>query len=929
MAAKKRIPSGLESDIETLTPAINLDGSRPAPRSPGQAAVDADNQQLYDDALAGRIKLPGVNSASGTNPANPYAGEGRDPNWKPPPAKDFDATVGDAIVDAVPALRTWGSSEQDEKPKEETKGDLTFVDRPDGGAAWPAPRVVPAHEVDLVSPERDKAEQDAYSHIKSGYGDQRSALEGQKSAEDEVAQARVALNNARAEGDQKVADVADQARWNTEARALNDKTSQDTFRAKMDAFSSELANDKIEYKSSAPQQVTWMIARALGSVQQGLLGLSSNQVADQIDAHIKQSLDAKKANHDIKKGRLGDMQKFYDMAASQSKDQGERSRLAYGYALEAAKAEAAKLANAAGNPLALAEAKKIQAALDEKSAQIETVGEYGTELTAAQASIRNHKWVQAGVEGGGGKSVDSKNVYFDSIDGRYYAARSEKDKEKLAESVELVGRIKASAERYQRSLGKINTGEKLVGKTGLDTDDMSEARSAHIALLTDIRDANKEGGVIREGLMKAGIYEDSIVSPDRLTGNADKQIGVIVDRTKSLHSNVTKALAPVPVDAAPQPYGSAPKSIPTGKNREEPRKVKPSAVGFEPAGARAKGGGVDEQPYLVGEKGPELVVPNKPGFVMTALQTAALRGAPPTKQQADTLPKGAPKSAIQRYAEKMGVAREDGGDVTPEPPKESHLGSMGKNLALATLMPAALIPAAGHGLASIVQDIRAAAARKKAEEERASVERAESRRTPELTSSRTDRLEITRGPDREGVPERNDPDRSSDETFARPSYVPRNAGALYRTSQLAPAHSPLSEGDVRGAQKREDGGAVLPLYEPEGHELHQSLDGHAYYAANEQPESTRPSLSGPSPRFSEHVPVRSERAAHAAPPRRRESPEDLMRMANELERSMRSEHEARMAEGPAVHARACGGAMRPKGLAASISRDLETAKRGR
>lgn len=53
-------------------------------------------------------------------------------------------------------------------------------------------------------------------------------------------------------------------------------------------------------------------------------------------------------------------------------------------------------------------------------------------------------------------------------------------------------------------------------------------------------------------------------------------------------------------------------------------------------GSAATGGEVDDaKPYLVGEKGPELIIPDKPGYVMTAHQTAALLGGGgPTKEQA-------------------------------------------------------------------------------------------------------------------------------------------------------------------------------------------------------------------------------------------------------------------------------------------------------
>jgi len=52
----------------------------------------------------------------------------------------------------------------------------------------------------------------------------------------------------------------------------------------------------------------------------------------------------------------------------------------------------------------------------------------------------------------------------------------------------------------------------------------------------------------------------------------------------------------------------------------------------------ARGGAFDgTHPILVGEEGPELIMPQRPGYVMTAQQTAALRGAPPTGQQAASI----------------------------------------------------------------------------------------------------------------------------------------------------------------------------------------------------------------------------------------------------------------------------------------------------
>jgi hypothetical protein len=82
----------------------------------------------------------------------------------------------------------------------------------------------------------------------------------------------------------------------------------------------------------------------------------------------------------------------------------------------------------------------------------------------------------------------------------------------------------------------------------------------------------------------------------------------------------------------------------------------PSVTQYDPMDpdVRAEGGSMGSgEPYLVGEKGPELIGPNEPGWVMTAHQTAALLGAPPTKQQAEHL-------------ERMGHARFGGGMVMPQ-----------------------------------------------------------------------------------------------------------------------------------------------------------------------------------------------------------------------------------------------------------------------
>jgi hypothetical protein len=840
----------------------------------------------------------------------------------------------------------------------------------------------------LVSQERQDAEQAAYAHMRENVAGQRGAIENLKDAEDDVAQADIQANNARAEGHKKIADEHTNAGIDVQSRALADREKQDAFREKIDAFSQDLANDRIKVDASPSRQVTWTIAKALGSIGQAFLNLPTNQVADQIDAQIRQDIENQKANHDIKKGRLGDMKTLYDLAASQSKDQAERDRLAHGYALEAAKSQLQAMAEASGNPKALAVAKKLKAEWDMKS-QLTDAKDPEIELAAVQRGIAENKWVPAGVAGGAGKPVEGKFVYFDPTDGKYYDAKSEPNHKELTKAVLLQQRASAAGQKYLDTLKGLGFFEKLAGKGEVDSKAMSAARGAHIAYLDDVREINAEGGVIREGLKKAGVYEHSIVSPDKLTGDAEAQIQVTLDRVKNLSAETKKILDPTPVVKSPQGYGTAPKNTPTGQSYKAPPKTTTSSVGFSPL-PKARGGDVEhEQPYLVGEEGPELVVPNKPGFVLTALQTAALKGAPPTRQQMETLPPGA-KSAIQRFAEKAGVAREDGGAVAPaarRPPTPEELEEDERKIR--EFMGSDQDAKEQADKIAYLQREAEREARSRAADEEARRQQdtkrqksdAEAREVEELGPVRAwvNRTGRSIGQDIRSSPaatkalyDAADRFKSANRAmhkageFATPKFYRmdqedmQRGGALYtpefvkdwkkehapvrqgqftRTDPTAgeepygpppPPRQPVSfERDPAPVPARADGGEVLPLYEPPGLRLQQTADGHAYFASEAEDRPSGASLSGPTPRYSAHPLAPEARPAPPPrPPARREmTPEELMRWADSTKAGLTSDHEARMAEGPAVKARAQGGAMHAKGLAASISRDFKKAKR--
>jgi hypothetical protein len=99
-----------------------------------------------------------------------------------------------------------------------------------------------------------------------------------------------------------------------------------------------------------------------------------------------------------------------------------------------------------------------------------------------------------------------------------------------------------------------------------------------------------------------------------------------------------KTEAPIPVVSVPQEIGKAPKNVPTGQTYVAPKRSSASEAGLVPAHAR--GGPVSKgKPALVGEEGPEMVVPRR--------------------------------SALERFARKAGIVSDekakDIGDIDDEP----------------------------------------------------------------------------------------------------------------------------------------------------------------------------------------------------------------------------------------------------------------------
>jgi hypothetical protein len=134
---------------------------------------------------------------------------------------------------------------------------------------------------------------------------------------------------------------------------------------------------------------------------------------------------------------------------------------------------------------------------------------------------------------------------------------------------------------------------------------------------------------------------------------------------------------------------------------------------------------------------------------------------------------------------------------------------------------------------------------------------------------------------------------------ARADGGPVDAGKPYLVGERGPELVvPRSSGQVIPAEQTAD---VLPLFEPPGKELHQSLDGHAFFA--DQPNASESGAkSAPASVLTKGGPAK----ATAAAPARKMSAKEMMAAAEAMGARMQAEHDARMAQGPAARRLASG-----------------------
>lgn len=145
-------------------------------------------------------------------------------------------------------------------------------------------------------------------------------------------------------------------------------------------------------------------------------------------------------------------------------------------------------------------------------------------------------------------------------------------------------------------------------------------------------------------------------------------------------------------------------------------------------------------------------------------------------------------------------------------------------------------------------------------------------------------------------------------------YVSTTPGDIQREDPYGSGETFFSDEDAKTPAGKSDGKAKnltesVPMMDEPGQQLRQGADGRAFYESEAQ-DDDRPSLAGPSRVASNRTAAREHSApAEASSPKAKErqmTPEEMEREANALSASMQGEHEARMAQGPAVRRVASG-----------------------
>lgn len=386
--------SDMWNAILASNPNVSAPTTVPTPAPPPAGGTPRTLGEVWSNALAARGIAPPAPAPAPPPPATVDEALAANPNFSAPTTAPTTSTKGPLAAGYVP-LGAPKSAEEVADEAYRARQAASYLPKAErSGAAAPAPAApvttgnkyaaggaggassaptdinwnrasggtatIPAHEQPVVAEPRQKQ--------------LTGAIESQKGAASESADAAADIETAKAQGARDLAKQYEDAGVDAKLRAQTAADEMKAFRSKIDDFSAKVAKDKINPNrmwedASTGQKIAWTMAKGLGAIQQGFLHLSSNQIADSIDGMVAQDVAAQRANHEIGRERLADMNTFYGHALRESATAEEAERVATGYALEAAKQQAQAMTLSAGSAAQKAKGKEVVALLDEKLAE--------------------------------------------------------------------------------------------------------------------------------------------------------------------------------------------------------------------------------------------------------------------------------------------------------------------------------------------------------------------------------------------------------------------------------------------------------------------------------------------------------------------------------------------------------------------------------
>jgi hypothetical protein len=451
-----------------------------------------------------------------------------------------------------------------EKPTgaEERQGDGPIVyggGQGQGGArapSAPAPTTLPAHDVSKISPETR--------------GEETAAMGAQGAAEQKDIQAQRDVEEQ--EGKEYEREAADFAKQEHEAQAaegrrqavLNDWGTY-IANAERDASSGKIDPGHFWKTRTEAQKAMGIIAEILhGFVRPGdPNGPIAQGAQQQMEAD---RLNLENARHGVEQKRniYADLlKKFGDQRVAE-----EGARAMHGMQLALAAKSAAVTARSP-----IWEAKADAAIADQRK-------------RLADFDAASRQFVQAQVVGGAGAGgispAQQGNVFKDPFTGQDFIARNPESRKKLADSATKSAEVQRLANQYAGQLKQLSASDIAAAKVGYTTEAMARARTTHLELQSQVRQARDEG-VWKKAEVE--MLEQQLTPPDHFTGQPEVQARAIASSAARAHATAMRVEDALPVQTGFK-YDAQGHLVPTAGYTGQNYAAPPQASQFRPPGGR-------------------------------------------------------------------------------------------------------------------------------------------------------------------------------------------------------------------------------------------------------------------------------------------------------------------------------------------------------